>query len=449
MTQTSKYVEEVHKLLANLNQPDKDGEAQQPPDLTQPIREIDVYIEDDRITFIPKTPPQERIIDSVPAAEPAPAPQAIDVSGDKKSERIAYGILSFSVLMLLSIILLQIYFLMNPPIATITLIARSQQLTVNGTLQMGRVLNPITISQSQTVPTTGKGHQNARSATGTIIFYNGQLQSVFVPAGTILMGNDGVQIITDQDAHIPAANPPTWGITTVLAHTIHTGSRGNIASYDINQGCCAGVKAVNSTSFSGGEDEHNFQTVAKNDIDNAATPLKATLNQGVSSVLRGQVKATEALATPSCTTNTTASNRPGEEAATVKVTVSETCSAVAYNQDVLQTKVTDLLNRQALKQLGNSYKLLDTVQVSISQATANHTNLVFLTFHAQSTWAYALSKPAQEHIKQLIAGKTKQAALHILASQPGIESVSTPWGDDTKLPKNISYIHLLIFSTQG
>ena len=43
----------------------------------------------------------------------------------------------------------QCYCIVNPLIATITIIPNRRQVTLSGTVQLGRVLNPITISQSQ------------------------------------------------------------------------------------------------------------------------------------------------------------------------------------------------------------------------------------------------------------------------------------------------------------
>ncbi len=146
MKQPSHSVAEVKSILANLDQPDKDGEAQQPPDPGQPIQEIDVYIEDDRITFIPKTPPQERIIESTPVA---PSPQ-------KHHYPHIYALSVVYLVLLLSILIVQLWLLVHPPIAIITIIPQSQSITYSGTLQLGRVIAPITLSQSAIVPTTGK-----------------------------------------------------------------------------------------------------------------------------------------------------------------------------------------------------------------------------------------------------------------------------------------------------
>src|SRR5215467_2579829 len=99
--------------------------------------------------------------------------------------------------------------------------------------------------------------------------------------------------------------------------------------------------------------------------------------------LTGQLKSGEVLTAPTCTTTTTADHQAGQEAKEVKVTVSETCSAVAYNQETLQAKVTQLLTNQATTQLGSGYSMLDVPQVQVTQAAAQNAK-VMLSFKAQS-----------------------------------------------------------------
>ena len=100
----------------------------------------------------------------------------------------------------------------------------------------------------------------------------------------------------------------------------------------------------------------------------------------------------------------------------MKVTVSQTCSAVAYNNQKLATKATAFLAAQAKQKTGAGYSLFGTVQVSVKQASVTSTShpLVFLSFKAKGTWVYALHT-AQQHIKHLIAGKTTQKAMKIVA----------------------------------
>src|SRR5258708_21945966 len=453
MMKQSRYIEEVNRLLARLEGHQEENDRQEPetsvPEQQEPIEDSYVLIHREW-----EAAEQEQdIVDSVlpeldtaplptqPAIQPLTPEQARD---EQTSKQVGLFLMSLFVFLCLASIAMQVNLILNPPIATIILIPKSQTISLNATAQLGRVLPPTTLSQAQTVPTTGKGHQDAKAATGSITFYNGQLQSVFVPAGTILVGNDGVQIITDQDANIPAANLPQVSQVTISAHAMNTGSSGNIAAYNISQGCCNGVKAVNTTSFSGGQDERNFQTVTKQDIANAAAPLKTALAQNIQGALTGQVQNRQALVTSPCTPTITTDHQIGQEATQVKVTVSETCSGVAYDTQELANKATQLLTTQAIKKLGTGYSMLGDVQVTTNAATVTGARPI-IAFSCNGVWVYALSDKAQAHIKNLIKGKTTQDALHLLQSLPGIERVSTSWDVNTKLPKDLSYIHLMIF----
>lgn len=469
MNNTPKYVKEVQELLArhdednqepiNQGTPYKDDQAV-PPDQELIFDVWSIPGKKGTKGFIVLQPDEDaEIIDSIltekepdtniPQAptKQLPTPQPVTSA--------MIGVLLLAMFLPIFCIALQFYFIANPYTVTVTLLAKSQQLSLTGTLQLGRVISPFTLSQSQTVPTTGKGHQDAKQATGFITFYNGLFSEQTVASGTILTGSDGVQIVTDADANIPAENgsiPPTLGQATVSAHAVTPGSAGNIPTGDINQPCCAtAVRAVNTTSFSGGADERNFQTVAKSDITNVAAPLKGTVTQSMQTTLTGQLKSGETLTSPTCATSQTADHQAGEEATAVKVSVSETCSGIAYNSQELTDKVTQLLTSQAMKKFGIGYSLFDPPQVDIKAAEINHTAtplLVFLSFTAQSTWIYGISTQEQQTIKTLIAGKTTAKALQLLAALPGIELValqSSGFGDSSQIPKARSSIQLALF----
>ena len=449
MEKRPQYVKEVEALLAYI---DHDDNQMQPPlDTKTPDQGVDMYIEDfeeeERITFIRKRPSgvpiiseDERDIPDLDTKPLAPKPQPEPVTST------TIGVLFLAMFVPLLCIAVQLYFIFNPYTVTVTLYTRSQQEALTGTLQLGRVINPITLSQSATAPTTGKGHQDARSATGSITFYNGQFQPITIPAGTTLTGSDGMQVVTDQDATIPPDNPPVNGQTTVAAHAVNKGIAGNISAGDINTTVAIAVLAKNTQAFYGGQDERNFQTVAPSDITHTAAPLKATLDQSMQDTLTGQLKSGEALTSPSCTTTITADHQAGQEATTVKVTASETCSGIAYNTKALTGKVTQLLTTQAAKKLETGYSLLGTPQITVTSAMI--ARQVTLSFKSVSTWVYALSNVEQQSLKKLIAGKTTEKALQFLTRLAGIERVSlqsSGFGDISRIPKDISSIHLALF----
>jgi hypothetical protein len=430
MSTKSAYPQQISTILASIDNGSEEQNNTHPFEGAKP-EEFDVYIEPDRITVVKRPEPQPEIIEAVKPPQPPPY--------------VAYAAMTMSLLLLCYLVTSAIITVFFPPSVTITLLAKSKTVTATGTLQVQtRAIPPITLSQSQTISTSGREHQVARAAQGTITFYNGLYTSQTVQAGTILTGADGVQIATDQNASIPAANPPSLGYATVSAHALTKGSSGDISVYDINQACCGtAIKAVNTTSFRGGRDERNFQSVAKADIDTTSRALKTTLAQSVTGAFQGQLKSQEQFQLLPCTPTESSDHQPGQEAREVKVSVSVTCSAVAYNYNELLSKATDLLSHQALQHLGTGYSLFGLVQVSIIRATVTGTTPT-LIYSCQGTWVYAISQQAQQHIKHLIAGKPKHEAIKILLSLPGIERASIEGEDNTKLPKNLTSIHFQI-----
>ena len=291
--------EDLDRLLVRLDgEPDNqepEAETGQPPEDTDGMSQAPEEIQDIYVLVVRErdtAPENAQVIESVPPK----------TESDHQPEYVARLLLSFGVLLALSCLLLQVYLAYNPPIALVTIKPKAQLVTLTGTLHLGRLFHPITLSQSQTVLTTGKGHQDATQAHGTITFYNGQFAGVTIAAGTLLTGASGIQVITDQDAVLPAGNPPTYGQARVAAHALVSGTRGNIPAYDINQACCAiSVLAKNTQPWTGGQDERDFHTVAQSDIGRAASPLQKTLAQSVSGAFQGQLKPNEHLYILPCT----------------------------------------------------------------------------------------------------------------------------------------------------
>ncbi len=459
---TQHLQEEIDRILAGMDSTGQDGnpkEDQQELDTNIP----DASLEDEpRITlhvheftdgvFLSTHETldfdETEYIDTTLAGAAPPAEQEPEAPQVKESRGnwFAYAPISVLLLMIFSSLALQTHLILNPPIAQITIIPKSAQVSLSTTLSIGRVLAPLTLSQSATASASGRGHQDPKQAQGSITFYNGQLNNVFIPAGTQFTGNDGTQIVTDQDANIPSASPPTEGQVTVPAHAINAGTQGNIPARDINTACCAtAVLAINLTPFHGGADERDFHFVTKSDIENAAIPLKSALTQSVTAALKTQLRTQEQLQILPCTPQVSADHNVNEEADQVKVTATLTCSGVAYNENTLQQQATKLLTSQALKELGSGYSLYGTIQVTVNHATATHNNPP-LVLSLQGIWTYALSGREQQRIKTLIAGKTYKKALQILRALPGIESVSMAWDENMKLPKNSRYIRLVLIT---
>ena len=317
------------------------------------------------------------------------------------------------------------------PSAIVTIIPQQEHLATTGTIQLhARLLPALTLSQSTTVSATGKRHQDATRAEGTITFYNGLLSTQTLTAGTILTGADGREVQTDEPAVIPPASnttPPQFGEVTVSAHAIYTGEQGNIPAYDINGSCCAtSVLVKNTDAFSGGQNERNFTVVSRNDIQTATTTIKTTLVKSESAALTAQVNAGENLIPPLCSDTVTSNHQPGDEAKEVTVTLSETCSGMAYDTQTLHQNAMQMITNQAFKHLGAGFRLMGDLQVSILHATVTDPNrgIVTLAVKTDATYVYQLSLGEKKHITHLIAGKSKQQAVQALFHLPGIQAAS-------------------------
>src|SRR5258708_3233397 len=284
-------------------------------------------------------------------------------------------VLLVAMLLPIACLLIQVYVLLHPLTPTVSILT-SQQVALPGT----RFFHPITLSQAQTAPTTGIGHENARAATGTVTFYNGLFTAQLIPQGTVFTGSDGVQVATDADVSIPAANPPMFAIASVFAHALLSGTSGNITAGDINTTISNGILVRNLGAFYGGQNATNYHTVTREDITTFSNQLKNVLLNTANRLFGKQLQRGEVLTTPQCNPMVTANRQVGQEATQVQVTVKETCKASAYSLD---------------------------------------------------------------RIKRFLAGKNTQDVVQLFKAFGQVAISFSGFGDATRLPKNVRDIHLI------
>jgi hypothetical protein len=386
-----------------------------------------------------------------------------------QSGQLRVPLLLLAVCLLMSAVVSGIYLIpLITASASVTLIPASTEISstialtvVTGTPHPGaqqvpgRLLSTLMLSQEQRISTTGTGHQQARAAHGTITLYNALPAVQAVPAGTLLVGADGVQVVTEEDAVIPAALMPTEGQISVSAHALQAGPAGNIRAYDISGACCrADVFAQNTAAFRGGQNARVFPMVTFQDINGAVATLKALLAESVQAALQTQVLPGEALITPiACPPSVSVDHAAGDEATQVTVRVDETCTGDTYDTRTVHALVLQAVTQEAAKQLGTGYSLTGEVQVTGVTATpslvkdhAHRAQVLQVT--GVGTWAYQFSDAQLHQMAHLIAGKSRPEATTLLLEQPGVSQVATSVsGTDTStLPADPGKIRLLVLS---
>ena len=460
--------QEIEELLEHLDTQEKTSAS--PPDEHQQGTEvIDVFIVRRQVEEPAPPTVESTLADTSEELETQAAPAGQETAERKMAEppfpplprkprrRALTFVVGASCVLGVGLLSAATLLLILAPSATVMIIPDSAQITATRTVTVvpsnanvaqqqipGRPLATITLSQAKTVPATGTGYQQAQAAHGLVTFYNALPAPQTIPAGEMLTGADGVVVVTLQAAWIPAGTLTTNGQVTVPAQAINVGPQGNIVANDMYGKCCRDNIFVSNGPFHGGQNARSYQMVAQQDINEVASSLKASLDQGVQAALSQQVQSNETLVIPvPCTSNVTPDHKVGEEASQVQVTVSETCTGEAYNTSALHDLLTQTVTQEAARRLGNGYDLVGDLQTSITKATMNaHRGTATLQVKISSTWVYQFSQAQQDQIKLLIRGKSKDEAIALLLHMPGVQTVSISTKNGNAIPTDIQRIHL-------
>jgi len=350
------------------------------------------------------------------------------------------------------------------PSATVTLVPATATITTTVTVTVvagtpdahshqvqGRLLSSLTLSEARTVPTTGTGYQQARVARGLITLYNALPAPQTVPAGTLLMGRDRVQVVTDEDAMIPAGSLAKNGRVTVPAQAVEPGPEGNIAAHDLYGPCCrADVFAQNSAPFTGGQYARSYPAVTEQDLSGAVSALTHDLKQSANAAFQAQVRGGETLLTPvACTTSVTANHAVRDEATQVKVTLSESCTGEACRTEELRDQLTQSVLLAAAARLGTGYDLTGDVELSVMHSTLDReSGTTSLQVRGTGRLVYQVTQDQLRRMVSLIAGKSETEAIRLLSRQHGVRAVSviiSGWETAT-LPRDSKAIGFLVAS---
>ena len=320
--------------------------------------------------------------------------------------------------------------LVTYPTVTVTIVPVSKTVILTTQLDLPtHQLAPVTITKSQTAPTTGKGHQNAAAAGGTLTFYNGKFSSQMIPAGTIYTGSDGVKIVTSETLTIPAAQPPQFAVASTYAYALRPGAKGNITAGDINLALSSDLLVKNLTAFTGGHNARDFQAVAQADLNTLTMILKTALVERILQAF--SLQPGETVTPTDCRYSTTADHGPGEEATTVTMKASYTCKGIAYNTQELERKAVAVFTTQILP--GAQYELLNTSHPQVIKINP-------LTVEVSGTWVYTLSQDYKQFLAERIAGDSPQDAKAYLLRTGFIIQATIPG----QLPKDPGHIHFQI-----
>lgn len=319
--------------------------------------------------------------------------------------------------------------LLTYPTVTVTVVPVTKRVTLIAPLALPtHTLAPVILMKSLTADTTGTDHQQARSASGTLIFYNGQASPQTIPLGTVFTGQDGVKVATDQTVAIPPGTPPTYGQASVTTHALVPGSAGNIAAGDINTSVALAVFVKNS-AFTGGQNQRDYRSVAQRDQDRLTTQLHTILTQDIPQAF--PLAPGEQVFPTDCAFKVSPNHQVGAEASTLTVAATETCRGIAYDSAQLSQQATSLFTQQAIP--ASNYQLIGDVRVRVLGVSP-------LTVSCTGWWAYTLSQDYEQFLAERIAGDNPQQAQQYLLHTGFLTHATIP----QPLPKDPEHIHFQV-----
>jgi Baseplate J-like protein len=330
--------------------------------------------------------------------------------------------------------------------ATISITPDVQTVTATGDITLpARTLVHKTITLAEQVKTTGTAHQASTEAHGWVTFYNALQSPQTMPAGTLLVGADGIHVTTDGDAYIPSGTLATNGSATVSAHAAIVGIAGNIQAGDINGACCRDYVFAYNGAFSGGQDAREYTTATASDINTGSKELSSLITMQITTEAQKQLTSNEVMDSPQCQDKTVSTPKPGIEAAQVMVSVISDCSVYAYNRSDLTAQEQTLFTQAMNDQLGSGYAIVGNPHPIVTRtAFSKGTLLVSLTLVGKCVYHFQSSE--LQHIQQIAAGQSREQATALLLKLRGIHTVGIQIDNGkTTLPGNTQKIAISVY----
>jgi hypothetical protein len=139
--------------------------------------------------------------------------------------------------------------------------------------------------------------------------------------------------------------------------------------------------------------------------------------------VKGQLKPNEQLAgDPECTIQSAQDQPVGDQGRNVpsaNVTVSATCTGLAYDASGAQILAQDLLKKKAISSLGQAYTLAGTIKTKLT-VTDVKDGVVTLQVTVSGAWSYQFNDKQKQTLANQLVNKTRVAAQGYLNASKGI-----------------------------
>ncbi len=154
----------------------------------------------------------------------------------------------------------------------------SQQPEQRASIRVPAVLLPLTMfTTTVAIIPTGIRTFPATRATGVLTLTNGSILAQHVPAGMMVTGSNGMEVVTTESVDVPAGNGTTYRTAYVTAQAVAPGAKGNIAAFALQVVYGTSLYVKNEHDFMGGQDAYSIPIMTPQDRQSALAKTRVTL----------------------------------------------------------------------------------------------------------------------------------------------------------------------------
>ncbi|MEX1158092.1 MAG: baseplate J/gp47 family protein [Thermomicrobiales bacterium] len=292
-----------------------------------------------------------------------------------------------------------------------------------------------TLSFSATIPTTGERFEPDAIARGSVWLTNASTVDVLVPAGTTLIGENGVQFATVADVTVPAADPYstlTIGSASVEVAAVAPGPDGNVAAETVFGQLDSGIYYLNRDLIGGGT-LRRIATVSQADIDRLNNQARANLDsQAIGAIDKRLADGQKLLANTEHRGQIQQrfNHASGADAGSLTLDASLTISAQAYSLDNVHQQATISVIERLRGQAGDAVVVLDDTLQNSEPQPVDGSNGTAFAVDASATVRAIVSQAELDSLRAELSGEEAGAALARIRQVQGVGSVTIDHSPD-------------------
>lgn len=382
--------------------------------------------------------------------------------------RVRRRVLGLAVIVLTLLALAAVAFGLILPAATIAVTPRITPIEATMTygldtpgatwdIRLSSIPVSTTLTFSASGPTSGERFEPDATASGSVQLTNASTVDVVVAAGTVLMSESGIEVMTTEEIVVPAADPYgslTFGSATVEIRAGVAGPDGNLAPDTIYGQLDNGIFYTNREPLSGGT-SRKIAVVSPTDVDALEQQARDNLEGQATVALSSLLKPGQRLVEGSeqrGSMQVSFDRQVGEDATTIKIDATMTVSGEVFDPSEWHTDARREAEARLQSRIGVGQELIaGSVELSEPEGIPGAGDSAY-TVRASARVRSEIDRDRLDALRPELAGGSPESAIARFRQIDGVDGVSIEQRNDwltSSLPRMTSRITIEVVDAEG